>query len=295
MNLLKKIQAMSEGAKRARKAVLDQMLRDPERVLRESFEALAKRTHSSVPTIIRTCRDLGFAGLREFKLALAQELAVSATPQHRQVFQSDDAQTVLTKVTRSAAAVVSDVRAQLDIKALERAATAIAEANRVDCYSVGMLSSFLANDLQVRLTRMGRVTNAYFDFFMQLNSASSLGKRGVAFAITHMGVMPYLLEAVKVARQQGATVIALTRLNSPLAQHADIVLGLHQPDGDIWNVTTDACMTYLTVLETLNILVAQQLGERGSRPLRHTKKVLDDLGIQTRLHPMLHNKEDKTI
>jgi len=40
-------------------------------------------------------------------------------------------------------------------------------------------------------------------------SAATIGPRGVVMAITHVGGMPSLLEAVDVARSQGATIIAL--------------------------------------------------------------------------------------
>ena len=72
----------------ARRAILDLILEDPDRVLEESFEPLAQRAGSSVPTVMRTCRDLGFAGLREFKLALAHELALGGSPLHRRASTS---------------------------------------------------------------------------------------------------------------------------------------------------------------------------------------------------------------
>ncbi len=81
--LLQRMAQARESASSARRAILDLMLADPQRTLDESFEQLAERSASSVPTIMRTCRDLGFAGLREFKLALAQELALGGSPLHR--------------------------------------------------------------------------------------------------------------------------------------------------------------------------------------------------------------------
>ena len=61
------------------------ILEDPDRVLDESFEPLAQRAQQLGADVMRTCRDLGFAGLREFKLALAQELALGGSPLHRRV------------------------------------------------------------------------------------------------------------------------------------------------------------------------------------------------------------------
>ena len=62
--VLEKVAAIIGRAPAARRAVLELILQDPQRVLDETFDALAKRASSSVPTIMRTCRDLGFAGLR---------------------------------------------------------------------------------------------------------------------------------------------------------------------------------------------------------------------------------------
>ena len=84
-SLLQRIADIRAAAPATRRAILDMILEDPDRVLEESFELLAERSRSSVPTIMRTCRDLGFAGLREFKLALAQDLALGGSPLHRRV------------------------------------------------------------------------------------------------------------------------------------------------------------------------------------------------------------------
>src|ERR1700709_721469 len=119
--LLSKVSEARARAPATRRAILEAILEDPDRVLEESFEQLAERSGSSVPTIMRTCRDLGFAGLREFKLALAQELALGGSPLHRRVDIADAASDVVSKIARSAAASVAGVRNQLDLATLEAA------------------------------------------------------------------------------------------------------------------------------------------------------------------------------
>jgi RpiR family carbohydrate utilization transcriptional regulator len=271
----------------ARRGVLELVLLDPQRALDESFDSLAERSGCSVPTIMRTCRDLGFAGLREFKLALAQELAVSGSPLHRRVQLRDSIEQVIGKVIKSAAAAVSGVQVQLSAVALEAAAHSIVTATRVDCYCVGATSSFMASDFQARLFRMGLVSNAYLDQHLQLVSAATLDAGGVAFAISHVGGMPSLIEAVDVARAQGAKVIALTQAGTRLAQHADIVLGIKVPDDPVMHVGTEAYLAHLTVIEILTVLVAQRLGDRAVLRLGGVRKVLATHGLDTRNHPVL--------
>ncbi|MCX7278924.1 MAG: MurR/RpiR family transcriptional regulator [Burkholderiales bacterium] len=286
--VLQKIAALMVSAPAGRRKVLALVLQDPERVLDESFEALAQRAGSSVPTIMRTCRDLGYPGLREFKLALAQEMAVGGSPLHRKVRLEDDAAQVITKVIKGAASAINSVPAQLSVEAVEAAARAMAAATRVDCYSVGATSSFMASDMQARLFRLGLVANAYLDMHLQLVSAATQMPGGVVFAISHVGRMPSLIEAVDVARSQGATVIALTQQDSLLAQHADIVLGIHVPEDPVMHVGTEAYLVHLTVIEILTVLVAQRLGDQAVKRLGGVHEILSTRGVDMRHHPQLN-------
>lgn len=285
--VLAKISEAIASAPTSRRNVLALILQDPQRVLDESFEQLAQRAGSSVPTIMRTCRDLGYAGLREFKLALAQEMAVSGSPLHRRVQLHDGAQEVISKVIKGAATAVNGVQAQLSVAAVEQAADAIVLASRVDCYSVGVTSSFMASDMQARLFRLGLVSNAYLDIHLQLVSAATMGPQGVVFAISHVGGMPSLIEAVDVARSQGATVIALTQQGTVLAEHADIVLGIHVPEDPVMHVGTEAYLVHLTVIEIVTVLVAQRLGDLAVKRLGGVRDVLSTRGVDMRHYPKL--------
>lgn len=285
--VLSKIAEALDSAPTARRKVLALILQDPQRVLDESFEQLAQRAASSVPTVMRTCRDLGFNGLREFKLALAQEMAVTGSPLHRRVQLHDGTAEVISKVIKGAATAVSGVQAQLSVAAVEAAADAIVRASRVDCYSVGVTSSFMASDMQARLFRLGLVSNAYLDIHLQLVSAATMSPQGVVFAISHVGGMPSLIEAVDVARSQGATVIALTQQGTALAQHADIVLGIHVPEDPVMHVGTEAYLVHLTVIEIVTVLVAQRLGDLAVKRLGGVREVLSTRGVDMRHYPRL--------
>lgn len=286
--VLHNIAALIDTAPSSRKRVFAAVLEDPERVLGESFETLANRVDCSVPTIMRACRDIGFAGLREFKMALAQELAVRGSPLHRQVQMHDSVQQVVSKVSQSAAAVVSSLNAQMDATKLEAAAQAMIAAPRVDCYSVGVTSSFLASEMQSRLFRLGLVSNACLDLHLQLVSAATMARTGVVFAISHVGGMPSLLEAIGVARSQGATVIALTQPGTPLAQSADLVLSISVPDDPVMQVGTEVYLAHMTVIEILTVLVAQRLGVQAVQRLGGVRDVLGKQGVDMRHDPVLN-------
>lgn len=285
--VLEKIAEIMDRAPTARRTVLALILEDPQRVLDETFEMLAQRANSSVPTIMRTCRDLGYPGLREFKLALAQELAVGGSPLNRRVRIDDDTRQVIAKITRGSVAVINGVQAQLNADAVQAAADAIVQATRVDCYGVGVTSNFMASDMQARLYRMGVPSNSYLDPHLQLISAATIGPRGVVMAITHVGGMPSLLEAVDVARSQGATVIALTQPGSRLASMANIVLSVEVAPDPVMPVGPEAYLAHLTVIEILTVLVAQRLGDKAVHRLANIQRTLETRGVDMHQHPRL--------
>lgn len=284
--LLQRVEAAQHGAPSARRAILQLVLDDPERVLREPFEQLAQRAGSSVPTVMRTCRDLGFAGLREFKLALAQALAVGGSPLHRAVSIDDGTAAVLGKITRSAAAAVEGMRSQLDAATLDAAVQAIAGAAQIDVFGAGNTSWFMATELQARLFRMGLSATTWADYHLQQVAAGAQRPGGVVIAITHVGGMPSLLDAVDIARAQGARLVAITRPGTPLAERADLLLAVTAPDDAVMHVGIDAYLTHLTLIEVLTVLVAQRLGEPAVQRLRSVREALHRQGIDVRTHPV---------
>jgi len=284
--LLQRVADIRDKAPAARRAILELILDDPDRVLEESFELLAERAGSSVPTVMRTCRDLGFAGLREFKLALAHELALGGSPLHRRVNIQDAADQVVAKVSRSAAASVAGVRTQLDMVALDAAVAAIASARHIDLFGAGATSWFMAQDLQARLFRLGLSANAWSDYHLQQVAAGAQGADGVVIAISHVGGMPSLLDAVDIARAQGAKVVALTRPGTALAARADMLLGLRVPDDAVMHVGIDAYLSHLTVIEILTVLVAQRRGDPAVHRLQAVRAALQRHGVDIRIHPL---------
>jgi DNA-binding MurR/RpiR family transcriptional regulator len=102
-------------------------------------------------------------------------------------------------------------------------------------------------------------------------------------AITHVGGMPSLLEAVDVARTRGATIIALTQSGSPLARMADVLLAIDVAPDPVMPVGPEAYLAHLTVIEILTVLVAQRLGDKAARRLAHIQHTLATRGVD--MHP----------
>jgi len=286
-SLLKRLKTKAGALPRAQQQVIAVILKDPEQALSMSVDALAAQAQVSMPTIMRTARQFGFEGVREFKLALAQDIGRTSSV-HRAVSLDDDCAEIIQKILGSTAASIAALQHQLSPNTLNPAADLLAHASRIDCYSVGTTSAFMADDLQGRLFRLGKAAHAIHDAHKQLISATSLGPHGVAVAISHVGRMPFLLESVSFARAQGAKVIAITQPHTPLAEMADVVIDVMVPPDAVMRVGTEAYIAQLLVIELLMILVLQKLGPKAIQMQTQYREVLQQHGQDVDQEPWLH-------
>lgn len=279
--LLQRLRERMAELPAAQRSVVQCVLEDPRAAVAATVEQLAQQAGVSMPTIVRTCRSFGFESVREFMLALAQDLAVTGSYLHRSVLAEDSAGDVASKIIHAAVSSLTELGRRIDVEVIDQVASRLAEARRIDCYSVGAASTFMANELQSRLFRLGCNSNAFFDLHQQLVSASTLGPDGVAFVISHVGRMPYTLEAARFARSQGATVVALTQPDTPLAEIADLVLAVSVPQDAVMRVGTEAYLAHLVVLEILMVRLAQKLGPVATRGLTQFKHLLHKHGFDS--------------
>lgn len=281
IHLLQRLRERMDELPAAQRSVVQCVLEDPRAAVAATVEQLAQQAGVSMPTIVRTCRSFGFESVREFMLALAQDLAVTGSYLHRSVLAEDSAGDVASKIVHAAVSSLTELGRRIDVDVLDRVANRLAQARRIDCYSVGAASTFMANELQSRLFRLGCTANAIFDAHQQLVSASTLGPDGVAFVISHVGRMPYTLEAARFARSQGATVVALTQPETPLAEAADLVIAVSVPQDAVMRVGTEAYLAHLVVIEILMVRLAQKLGPVATRGLQQFKQLLHKHGFDS--------------
>jgi len=211
---------LSEAEQRVARSIEER----PADVIRLSVRSLAEAVGVSEATVIRCCQSLGYAGLRELKLALAVETAVPLQLIREDIQPDDSALTIMHKVLHADIQAIADTLAVLDHEAFERAFAALRDAPRIEFYGVGS-SIPLATDAYFRFLRIGIPTAAITDPYIQGVSAAQLRPGAVAFAISHSGRSVETANALRTARAAGATTILLTsHANSAVGEHADIQL-----------------------------------------------------------------------
>lgn len=248
---------------------------------------LAKACAVSTPTVVRFCRTLGCDGFREFKLRLAQNLAVSlqyiSSPPSSEQINSD---TAIDRVLSAFYATANVMRKQVDPEAIERAVNGISECNQLLAAGIGGGSTMVAQEAANRFFRLGIPSLALNDSYLLQMRSATLGPGDVLLCISASGEADEVVSAAEIAGGYGATTIAIAPKGSRLAQIAKIAILLDLPeDPDIYKPTASR-YAHLVIVDAIAMTVAHMRAATTSENLRRIRASLTAFHGRTGPQPL---------
>lgn len=269
------LDALSPSEQKVARAVL----KNPHATLSENITALARAAGVSEPTVVRFCRALGYAGWQDFKLRLAQGLALAPPEQSKPPVPDDLTADLVSKICSRSINALLDLRNSLDPQAVERALDLLASARRIEFYGQGS-SGIVASDAQHKFFRSGVPTVAYADPHVHSVSAALLEAGDAVVAISQRGTSDAILRSVQLARRAGAAIIALTPAGTPLAAQAHVVLPIdHGSDTDPYTPIS-ARLAHLVVIDILAVGLALRRGPEFRRRMQGAQRALEKFDMQ---------------
>ena len=253
--MLAQIESILPNLSKAESKVAAYILEHPKETLDRHIGELSKAIGVSEPTIIRFCRSLGLDGYKSFKLHLARSMPRAGNQLLTDINQSDSPSKIGYKIIDSAIASLQETRKHLDSPELDKAVQALLRASRIEFYGQGG-SGVVASDAQQKFFRLGTPVVAYSDPYIHCVSAALLTSECVVVAVSHSGSSKDLLNSVELAKETGATTIAITAGQSMLAQVADIVLPIDVQEDSTDYAPIKSRMSQLVLLDTLAIAIA---------------------------------------
>ncbi len=270
--------------------VADYVLAHPRSVLNDPIVEIARAAQVSQPTVIRFCRSLGCTGLSDFKLRLASGLTGTVPVTHTQVNLDDSMIELGAKVLGNTASAILQVRSQLNREMIDRAVDLLLHAGRIEFYAVGHYG-VVAQDAQFKFLRFGMSSAAYTDSRLQLLAASVLKPGDVVVMISSSGRLQEMIAVADMARERGASIIAITASQSPLARKADAVLIVDHVEDIASHVPMVSRILHLLVIDILAVGVAMrrspdgilggQADERMDETARHGAKPAGNKGARS--------------
>ena len=255
----------------------EEILRDPAAVVDVSIKSFANRIGVSEPSIIRYCRSIGCGGFKEFKKHLAQSLVLEQKFSKATTATDSDDNGGDERFSRLGTSVAIALRSVSETEHFERidaAAKVIMGSQMVAAYGVGGSSAVMAMEAQNRFFRLGLRAVAHVDGYMQRMTAATLKKGDSVLIISSTGRPETLAESARIARNYGATCIAMAPLNSPLAQQVDILIPIELATDIPYHQPNPVRFAQMFVLDCLADRLALMIGKPAVETLRRVSSAV---------------------
>ena len=275
MNTLDKIQSHLERLSKSERKVAEVILASPQTAIHSSIATLARMADVSEPTVNRFCRRLDTKGFPDFKLHLAQSLANGTPYVNRNVEEDDSVDSYTSKIFESVMASLDTVKANLDIAAINRAVDLLTQAKKISFFGLGA-SAAVAHDAMNKFFRFNIPVVYFDDIVMQRMSCMNSSEGDVVVLISHTGRTKNLVEMAHLARENDATVLAITSRDTPLAQAATLALLLDVPEDTDVYMPMVSRIAQLTLIDVLATGFTLRRGAKFRDNLKRVKEALKE-------------------
>lgn len=267
----------SDGAhlSKALRRLAEVVLADPQRVVYQTVTELADQAKVGEASVIRFCRDLGFKGFQDFKLALAADLALGGV-------KDGDAQTppetpaeILERVLQEAAQALQETKALFDEATFRQVVSQLLQCRRLLVYGAGA-SGVTAKDFAYKFLRLGYSVIHTEDAHLAAMRAATFQVGDVVIGISRSGSTIDTLKVLEIAKQVGATTIALThRSKSPASSVADYTLTTATSESPLTGGSIPAKMGQLLLLDALYATILYHRPEAEAMVAKTAQAVTD--------------------
>lgn len=257
---------------KAEKCIADWLLSNPGEILPLSIVDLAERCGCSEATIVRFAKRMGFSGYQGLKISLAQE--TNTTSVSTNITPADSMEEIYDKVCNDIYCSLERTKMVLNNSTLESACKKIAQADKVVIFGLGNSAS-IALDASHKLQRTGCNAYAYSDNHMQVIAASHLTEKDVAIGISHSGSSKDIVEALKIAREAGATTIAITNIGkSPIQKHSDLTLFTASDETKHNILALNSRIAQLSIINAIYFYLVYNKSETAFESIGETERAL---------------------
>lgn len=249
----------------------------PDDVVHMSVTQLAEATGVSEGSVVALCQQMGARGFQQLKIVLAQELVNAVQFIHEDLERNDELETIVKKIFASNVRALEDTLGSLDNEQMRRATEAIISARRVELYGIGSAAP-VVEDAYYRLLRIGVDARVVIDSHVQAISASQAGEGVVTLTVSHSGSTHETLAATQLAKESGATTIAITGYGrSPIIKFSDIVLTTMALETRFRTEAMTSRIAQLAIVDALIACVAMRDYDQTLDTIAHT---FDTLSIK---------------
>ncbi|MBP2240494.1 DNA-binding MurR/RpiR family transcriptional regulator [Cytobacillus eiseniae] len=269
-----RIRAIYSRLSEKEQSVANLILNHPEKIIHSTISELAEDLGIADATVFRFCKRIGFKGYQAMKIAIASEISSPIKDIYEAITVEDDEKTIATKIFKSNIRTLEDTLQVIDMNQFKSAVSAFVSAGKICFYGLGGSGS-IAMDAHHKFIRSGMNTNCYTDSHLQIMSASQLTENDVAVGISHSGRSRDIIEALEVAKSNGATTIGITHYaTTPLSKIADITLFTVSEETEFRSEALASRLAQLSIIDALHVNVNVKLNSQMKDSIQKIRNVI---------------------
>lgn len=271
--LLERIIKIAPVLPRAQRTIAEALIENPEAIERMTLAEISRESGTSEASIVRFCKELGYSGYTALKddFILANN---SESSSRINIDDHDSMEVILNKLYKNNLEVLSETLA-INENQYEKALEILMNARAIHFFAVG--DAYMAANLSyMRFKRIGVECSAEQDVMLQMITASNMRKNDVAIAVSYEGRSRNVVDAMKIAKERGATTISITRRHkSPLLRYTDIRLLVSAKDLTFGRDKVTRRISDQFILEALYLGYESRMERKLRDKIKYTQLAID--------------------
>jgi RpiR family carbohydrate utilization transcriptional regulator len=277
MSATTQIKTMYNALRPVQRRIADYFLGADFNALDASIEEVAKKTGTSVASISRFCKKLGYESLGQFKITLSRDLKYEPDTVLPIFRMDDDPDLSIRKVFSEVITNLQATQGTVDFGAIKTAAARIMKSDIVYFFGLGG-SGGVGYLGEVLFTHIGKRAESVSDAYKMIISAGHANEKTLILGLSHSGRTKSVIEAVKIGRSKGAFTAGMTNYAaSPLAAAVDLVLLTACHERRMHFAQSDSMVAQLTIIRALYMLTASRSGEKTVKNVNDIERYVGNL------------------
>ncbi len=264
----------------AERKVATYVLESPQEVTGLTVHQLAEKCGVASSAVIRFCKTIQLQGFAELKIELARELGSKREEQKNTiptVGLESGTEGVVRKVFQSGMDTLQDTLDKLDFSKIEKMSEMLVNAKHIFIFGLGT-SSTVVLDAQYRLSQLGLWATACTDILLMGVTGANLEKGDVVLAISHSGRTKAVVDAVRLAKKKGATILSITSFtDSYLYQESDVAATVFADEATYPVEAVSARVAHICMVDSLAMLLATHNYDSFAQHIKSRNDVLEGI------------------
>lgn len=227
MGIIENLESPNFKVTKSDRILIEYIKNNIEDVFYKPISQIAKESNIGEATITRFSKKMGFNGLQDFKVTLAQE--ISSLSKNKNIINSniENNEPVVDTAKKLLISNINTLESTVDIingQDIHKSSQLIINAKRIYFVGIGY-SGIIAQDSNYKFMRIGLNCVSFDSSHTMIMMASIMEKGDLLIAISHSGETDEIIKTVKLAKENEVDVISITKKKeSSLKDISDIHL-----------------------------------------------------------------------